>query len=113
MPVIQRADAPGFSQLPQSIDRKCEIGVLLDAGVIKRLAAVGVDQRRDVDVYGNFSDTGVTTANSFIERFLIRCNKPGARYQYQATVSQWFFERYPRDRVDAAPADRFSKTVDT
>ena len=81
MSVVQRSDPSGIRQLPQSIDGKCKVGVLSDAGVIKRFAAVSLDQRRHIDIYGNFPYTGVPTENSTIEGLLMRCDNSGTRHQ--------------------------------
>jgi hypothetical protein len=109
MSVVQRPDTSGFSQLPQSIDGKCKVGVLSDAGVIKSFAAVSLDQRRHIDIHGYFSYTGVPTANSVIEGLLMRCDYSGTRYQYKTTVTQWFFQWCPRYRLNAPPSVGFQK----
>jgi len=111
MPVIQWADAPGFSQLPQPIDGKSKIGVLPDAGVIKSFAAVGLNQCRRTDIHGDFAETGVTAANGLVERFLIQSDDSGTRYQYQAAVTQWLFQWCPRHRLNAPPAVGFQKQL--
>jgi hypothetical protein len=60
-----------FSQFPQSIDGKCKVEILSNTPVIKSFAAVGLDQRRHIDIHGYFAETGITAKNALVERFLI------------------------------------------
>ena len=50
MAVIHRAEPPTLGKFADTIDRKGEVGIGRDPGVIERFAAVRIDEGRHIDV---------------------------------------------------------------
>jgi len=88
MTAAHESDSPLSRQLSYSIQRKSNVGIATQAGVIEGSAPMAFDEQRDVGITRNLPKARVAATNGRIERRLAGQNKARARYQRQAAFAE-------------------------
>ena len=76
MPAIDAADASFAFELAQTIERKREIRIGVNTGVIERFAAMRIDERVYIDIARDRSEREIASLDPSIERGLAPLDEP-------------------------------------
>jgi hypothetical protein len=109
MTVVDRADEFFRGQFMGTSDRKRQIGIFTNAGVVEGAAAMIFMQGAKINIIGNDAEAGVAAFYGFVERLLIGSGKARAAYQAKAALVQGLFEWSPWDGIDLSPWVSFNE----
>ena len=101
-----RPDATPLGELSHAVDRKHQVGIVSHIRVVEGLAAMHVDQARDIGVGRDLAEAGVPSAHFCVEGLLTGQHEAGARNDRDTAFTKRPAQRCTGYGVDATPAIR-------